>query len=141
MHRSLEGNVPSLCEEELVRAQHTIANQLIKLTTILGKLRKGLPTFRLRTRQIDIRLKTGDLQTRAGVLHFAIITVVPELRRCVLRLYKESLASQWDDMKILLTYCPMVCCLSAAPQKISTPYVRPSARPALSRCFLWLRRA
>lgn len=58
----------------------------MKLTTIASELRKRLPTSCSRIRQIDVRLKTGDFRTRAGVQYFGVIAIVPELRRGVLRL-------------------------------------------------------
>lgn len=89
MHYALIRNTPSLCTIKWVRSQHTIANQSISLTTIASKFRDCPPTFRRRTRQIDVRLETSNLCTRAGILHFGIIAVIPKLRYGVLGLCEE----------------------------------------------------
>lgn len=89
MHGALDRNVPSLCTIKRVRSKHTIANQSIKLTTVASKFCKCFPTFRRRTSQIDVRLEAGNSCTRAGILHFGVIAVVPKLWRGILGLCEE----------------------------------------------------
>jgi len=115
-----------------VRSQHIVQNRSIRLTTIPGELRERLPTFRRRTRQIDVRLKAGDFNTRAGVSHFGVIAVVPKSRRGILWFCGDEsahLSVSARPYRTAATYCPMVYSLSLAPQKTSTLYAHPSAPP------------